>query len=41
MNKLIKGVGVGLAAWCGAWLGAGWLILDHLFPEENKKKKNK
>ncbi len=29
---------LGLAAWTAAWLGAGGLILNRLFPEEKKRR---
>lgn len=30
---------IGLAGWTAAWLGAGWVILNHLFPEGQERRK--
>lgn len=27
-------VAVGLALWCGAWLGTGYVVLNKLFPKD-------
>ncbi len=32
---------LGLAVWTAAWLGAGGLILHKMFPEENKRDKDR